>query len=302
MDAGTAHGVDVGDEFTLFDDPEPTKTTSPLDIFVVREAHAFRSTMAPLSSTSRFEFQRPVFALLTKAGNIHDLPVYVAENRELEPVLETISQKMHLVRPDRPRIRLVEKEEAMLTIDLDPNLNKIVFDIRVLGEKAVPPFGNWQHIPFSIELDVSKLHSVLDDAAHFHRHLSRTDQHHHLLNKVRFEFTEMKQLEEEYDEDLNPIIEPVGDNLNQGGIVNLITGAQAQGMYGIKILNDNSIPLYAVLFYFDTSDLSISAYPLRLEHSIDQLSLHLSIALSTASARPATSPQWIHDAGMRSRW
>jgi len=259
MDAGTARGIDVGDEFTLYDDPEPSKTSSVLGTFVVREAHPFRSTLVPFPSTSGFELQKPAFALLTKAGNTHDLPVYVVEHTELSPVFESVAQKMHHVRPDRPRILLVEKEKAMLIIDFDRNLNKVVFDIRILDESVAPPSGNWQRIPFSVELEESELHPILDAAAHFHRHLSRSDKHHDLQKNVRFELTEVKQLEEEYDEDLNPKIEPVGDNLNQNGIVNLVAGGQAKGMYGIKILNDTPIPLYAVLLYFDTSDLSITS-------------------------------------------
>ena len=269
VDAGTARGIDVGDEFTLYDDPDPSKTSSSLGIFVVREAHPFHSTMVPLSNTSGFDLQRPAFALLTKAGNMYDLPVYVVEHRELSPVFEIVARKMHHLRPDRPRILLVEKDKAMLIIDLDHNLNKVMFDLRILGKSVAPAAGNWQRIPFSIEVDEDLLHPVLDAAAHFHRHLSRSDTHHHLQEKVRFELTEVKQIEEEYDEDLNPIIEPVGNNLVQNGIVNLVAGVQAQGMYAVKVFNDTSIPLYAVLLYFDTSDLSISACPARLEHSND---------------------------------
>jgi hypothetical protein len=293
MDAGTARGIDIGDEFTLYDHPEPLEKSSPLNIVVVREAHPFRSVIAPISGTSHFELQKPAFALLTKVGNLHDLPVHVAKLNELGPIFESVAEKMHRVQPDRPGIVLVEKEKAMLTIDLNPDDNRVVFNVRVLGEN-VPASGEWQRIPHSAELNVSKLRPILDAAAHFYWHLSRTDNNHNLQNMIRFEFTEVKLADEEYDDDLSLVIKSIGDNLNQNGIINLVTGT---GLYGTRIFNNSSVPLYAALLYFNTSDLSIGAFPARLKHSIDQFAF-LRLALSTIFPRPAqarspTSPQCI---------
>jgi hypothetical protein len=263
--AGAVRGINVGDQFTLYDQPEPSQTSSPLDIFLVREAHPFHSTIVPLGA-SQLTLPTPVFALQTKAGDIHDLPVYVVEHGELVPVFQTLVQKMYDVRPDCPRMVLVEKDKAAVIIDLDDD-KKVVFDIqlpdkrvldeRVLTELIVAASGNWQHISFSVELDISKLHPILDAATHFHWHLCRTAQDHILQNKVRFLFTQVKH-EGNYDEDLHPVIEPIGDNLNRNGMISLITGAESKGMYGIKIINDTARPLYMALFYFDMNDFSIS--------------------------------------------
>ena len=287
MDAGTARGIDIGDEFTLYDHPDPLEKSSPLSIFVVWEVHPFHSIIAPLSDTSHFELQKLAFALLTKAGNINNLPIHVSKLNELGPILETVAEKMHRVQPDRPGIVLVEKEKAMLTIDLDPDDNRVVFDICLLGEN-LPASGKWQQIPHSAELNVSKLRSIFDGAAHFYWHLSRTENNHNLQNMIRFEFTEVEQVDKEYDKDLNPVVQSIGDNLNQNGIINLVTGT---AMYGTRIFNNSSVPLYAALFYFNTSDLSIGACPAYLESSIDQFAF-LRLTLSTIFPRPgqARSP------------
>jgi hypothetical protein len=256
MAAGTALGIDVRDEVTLYDMPEPSPTSSPLGIFVVREAHPSRSTITPLFDPSSFELHKPAFALKTKAGSVHYLPVHIAEQSELGHVFEELVRNMHHVRPDGPGILLVEKEKAMLAIVLDHK--KIMFDIRVLDERVldefVAAFGNWQRIPFSSELDLSKLHPILDTAAHFHWHLSRTNKHHILQNKIRFEFTEVEEVEGEYEDDLNVMMKPIRDNLNQNGIINLVSGVQ---QYGIKIINHSAATLYGALFYFNMNDLSI---------------------------------------------
>jgi hypothetical protein len=146
----------------------------------------------------------------------------------------------------------VQKEKAMLTLDLDHK--KVVFGMQVLDE-SVAAFFSSQRIPFSVELDVGKLHPVLDAAANFHWHFCRTNKDHILRNKVRLEFTKVKQTEGKGDEDVGPVIEPVGDNLIQDGVINLVSGAQE---YGLKILNASSVPLYPALFYFDINNFSIS--------------------------------------------
>ena len=164
---------------------------------------------------------------------------------------------MDHVRPDGPGILLVEREKAMLAVVLDRK--RVMFDIRVLDERVlngfVAAFGNWQCIPFSSELDLSKLHPILDTAAHFHWHLSCTNKHHILQNKIRFKFTEVEEVKGEYEDDLSVMMKPIRDNLNQNSIINLVSGAQ---QYGIKIVNHSAATLYGALFYFNMNDLSIS--------------------------------------------
>jgi len=273
MYAGTARGIAIGDEFTIHDDPEPSTTSPPLGLFIVREAHPFRSTMVPLSNTSGFELQNPAFALLTKAGNMHDLRVYVPEHTELSPVFQSVAQKMHHVRPDRPRILLVEKEKAALIIDLDRDLNQVVLDMRILDENAVPPSRNWQRIPFSVELEESKLHRILDLAARFHWHLCRTSDHV-IQDKVRFEFTEVGQDGGELDEDLNPVMKPIGNDLIENGSITLVSKPDVRRYYGVRIANDTTATLYGALFYFNMNDLSITLInplPAAAEYEVDPL-------------------------------
>jgi hypothetical protein len=266
IDVGAVRDIIVGDQFTLYDHPEPSETSSHLGISVVRAVHPFYSELEPLSAPSRLELLKPIFALQTKAGSQHDLPVYVAEGSGLVFIFEGLAQQLYHVQPDRPKILLVEKEQAALNVDLEHN--KVVFEIRgpderVLGERVVDELtrvsGYWQRIPSSVELDTGKLLPVLDAAIHFHRHLCRTDQKHILRNKVHFVFTEVIHADQKFDDDLNPVIEPTGDNLNKDGIIRLTSAVPATaGMYGIKIINDTAAPLYGALFYFNTNDLSIS--------------------------------------------
>ena len=120
----------------------------------------------------------------------------------------------------------------MLTLEVDRK--KVVLDMRVIDER-VAAFFDSQRIPFSVELDARKLHDVFDAAATFRWHFCRTNKNHILRNKVHLKFTEVKQVEGKCDEDLGPVIKPVGENLIHDGVINLVSGAQ----YGLKIYNDS---------------------------------------------------------------
>lgn len=241
----------VGDEFTLYQNSDLSHS-SLLGVLVVREpARSFHCTLEHLLGAHKFQlYDKPAFALQTKAGKEHDLSVHVAELGLTPEQLDTL---LAVQSPDRPSIRRVEKKDATLSITLEHN--KAVFDIQIPDECL-----EWQRIPFPVDIDADKLRSVIDASANFCWHLGRTDKHHNLQKKVRLEFTGVKQEEVHVNLDdgiLGPVIEPIGSNLNHNGVIDLVSGSQR---YGIKVLNDSPVSLYAALFYFDTNDLSISTY------------------------------------------
>jgi len=57
---------------------------------------------------------------------------------------------------------------------------------------------------------------------------------------------------------LQPVIQPIGPNLNRENIIDL--QVQSDKMYGMKIINNSDMALYPSLFFFDSSDLSITSY------------------------------------------
>ena len=246
MDAGTARGIDVGDEFALYKDPRPSQTPSPLGTFVVHDARPFDSTIAPLSTISRFKLPKTTFARLTKAGTKQDLRVYVARHKKLKSTFKALIE-MQDKQPHRPRILGAVKEHAKLGIHLDGE--NAVFDIL---DERVTKF-NMRRIPFPVKFDLTVLYPILDAAAYFHWHLHRTDEKHNLQDMVRLEFTKMDM--NGYTKDLGSDIKPIGDNLIREDVIILV--ASEDVMYGMKILNNSKVPLYASLFYFDNSNLSI---------------------------------------------
>ena len=239
----------VGDEFTVYQNSDLSQS-SLLGVLVVREpVRSFHCTLEHLLGAQKFQLHdKPAFALQTKAGKEHDLSVHIAELGLTPEQLDTLITVQSV---DLPGIRRVEKKNATLSITLAHN--QVVFDIQIVDERL-----EWQRIPFSVDLDVDKLHSVIDATANFCRHLVRTDKYHNLQKRVRLELTEVGRVQVEGEPVNTDDGAVIGSNLNQNGVIDVVCGSQ---QYGIKVLNDSPVSLYAALFYFDTGDLSISTYP-----------------------------------------
>lgn len=99
--------------------------------------------------------------------------------------------------------------------------------------------------------------TIISYAADFWFHLRRAPEHHRITEaaQVRLECVELEETNDDLAE--NPVQEkkPV-ENLIKDGV--LSESPASQKLYGFKVVNTRKVPLYAALFYFDMSDLSIS--------------------------------------------
>jgi hypothetical protein len=252
MNAGAAHGITDGAEFVVYQDRDLRQTTFPLGTLVVLEARAFYTTLDVPLGDARFDLVHPGFALQTKTGTEEDLRLHTATNKAIIGVFQAIVQEMQYTGSEFRRILLVEKDKAELDISLEDGC--VVF--KPLNT-LVTQWG-LTRIPFRVSASIAEVNTIILASAHYFWHLRRTNTKRSLQNRVRIEFTRLKELDDEFDDDFNPLITPDGPNLNINGTVDLIVDHNA--MYGVKIVNDTDLALYPSLFFFDNSDLSISKY------------------------------------------
>ena len=249
MQAGAAHGVTNGAEFTVYQESEFPPRTPPLGSLVVCQISAFTSTLSLPPGGTRFALPQPTYALQSKAG-VEGFRLHVAPDETLTDLCATLAQETQYADSAHTKIMLVEKERAEMDIGIEDEL--VVFNIR---NPLVTQFG-LVRMPFQIRPHVGEVCPVIRAAAHYYWHLRRTNKKAPFENQVRIEFMRLKQDEEDFDENFNLITRPDGPNLNMGGVVDIVVDKDA--MYGIKITNDTPLTLYPSLFYFDNSDLSIS--------------------------------------------
>ena len=248
MDAGAAHGINKGAEFAIYQDQESPPKTSPLGTLVVGETSAFTTIMNLPDNASGFVLTGIGYALQIKTGEEEDLRIHIALDDKLAPIFEALGKDMQRACSGHWKIVLLDKAKAELDIAVDGD--RVVFNIL---NSQVTQFG-LHRMPFRIKPTYDDVYRVIHASAHYHWHLRRHNISRILQDQVQLEFRKVKELDD-YDEDFNPIVEPVGDNLNVEGVVDLVV--DTDDMYGIKLINNSAHDLYPALFFFDNSDLSI---------------------------------------------
>jgi hypothetical protein len=136
-----------------------------------------------------------------------------------------------------------------------------------IGFEMLNPEEQGQKILHTIDAKAGDLHGALDHLCHYYYHRDRVNPNHPVIGdredkKTPFssKFTVDVFALDEKDEG---IYVPTGPNLNiQGTGVQLTVGAHNKDdFYGFRIVNNTKLPVFPYLFYFNSSDFSISTHP-----------------------------------------
>ena len=240
MEAGATHGITDGAQFGVYKDRESKGTQ--LGIIVARQTDPFTTTLDIISDASRLLLEEG-YALQTRVGIQEGPRLHVYTNAPpslIETLQRTASQDFLLVEKEKADLSFIFEQEGVVVNILDSF-------VAALG---------LTRMPFNIEPTADTMSNVMSAAAHFYFYLHRKSKMQALHGKVDVIFTEVVQSKEEYDDYLQPVIQPIGPNLNRENIIDL--QVQKDKMYGMKITNNSDMALYPSLFFFDNSDLSIS--------------------------------------------
>ena len=170
LDAGSAHGISNGAEFSIYQ--ERDQKIPPMGRLIVvedKDIGPFTTTLYLPDGASELALKGTGYALQTRVGEGEELRLHIQVNDTLGPILEEFSRKMLRTDPTRWRVSLVEKDKAGLAISLDRD--KVVFDIL---NPQVTQFGLTRH-PFEIEPTWDAVFPVIRAAVHYHWHLHRTN-------------------------------------------------------------------------------------------------------------------------------
>ena len=248
MDAGAAHSVTVGAEFTVYKKRDDILSNiPPLGILVVSRTTAFQSEMEPRDGDPWFVLDRPAFAVKTKAGSEEHLRLHIAPGDRFADVFQALAQEMQRTDPCQKCILPVDERDTA-DIEIAYQNDNVVFNILKPG---VTRYG-LTRIPFVVKAEVDTIKPILRAMAHYNWHLYRTNGNERTLHSgVCIEFKELQFASGTGFRTRHP----VGENLNIDGVVDI--DVSEGKMYGIKIINSTEEDLYPSLFYFDNSDLSI---------------------------------------------
>ncbi|KAG9128408.1 hypothetical protein FRC07_013748 [Ceratobasidium sp. 392] len=246
--AGIAQNINVGAIFKVFKDDlaNPAKD-APLGSMRVVAAESTRSTLNWESNAKPFNLPELSYGFQTHCGldqflKVHFTPRLQArlppDNKWLSAFSAT--QTNIVIKPCDPG-------SADLIVDLDKR-NDAVFDIR---HALISRYGV-KELPKSVPVTAEDILAVLRASALWIWHLNRNNPESSLEQSIRVEFKRLSQ---------NPRPrprEPTGDDLNKGGVVDII--ANPQDKFCMKLVNNSPYDLYANLFYFDVNGQSIEGW------------------------------------------
>ena len=255
MQAGTAHGITQGAEFSIYDsDIAATSPSNQLGILVAESTADIRpfTTMLKLkgSTTIPIPLSKSSCVLQIKAGEEEDLLFFAPLDEKLILLYDVLANRMKDLRTGRRRIRpVLEREKARLGLSIVGE--RIAFDI---FDPLLVGFGLTQ-MPRTVANYPQDIVRVLDGAAHFYWHLNRELKDALVDTAINIECNVLKP-SDTYDDSGYPILKPAEDNLFQLGVIDIV--ASADTMYGFKVTNNSDRDLYVNLFYFDNTNFSIS--------------------------------------------
>jgi len=248
MNAGAMHGIMDGEIFAVYKDRQSASKGSPLAEVTTSAIMPYSSNMTASSGNREL---RSGVATKIRAGKTPDLSLHISIERGQKKQLECVAQAFEAIRTNKSsqlRIAMVDEEVAELIISAERG--QIVATVKDPSLEA----HRMTRIYHQIEPTVPRALDFLRAAAHYHRHLRRFHglDANGLLDKITIQFTklETKSLEQ----GLGPT-EPL-TNLIKGGVVELTVDTNS--IYGIKVINNSEIPLYASIFFFESSDFAIS--------------------------------------------
>ena len=248
-------GISEGAEFTVYAISDRT-FKKPLGTLVIDALRSFSTDLKLSPGASYFTLEQPSIALQTKRGQSKDLQLYIPSDKKFWPdhdALLKLLEKDH----DLQSINFVDQPEDA-DFELAMQNKNIIFLYR---DQRITQHGLTQlykHVP-SIE---EELAPVLKSAAHFYWKLNRTNNNPQFNNEafnngIQVELYRLLPPKIRNFNDIGGGLVPIGPNLYEDGVMNVVADTDLNIPYGFKLINNTPYDLYPHLFYFDLSDLSI---------------------------------------------
>ncbi|KAF5343713.1 hypothetical protein D9758_016517 [Tetrapyrgos nigripes] len=253
LEAGAAHGITHEAEFSIY--PDRKVSTPSIGIVVASKVGPFRTecTVAPGSSLK----VDCAFAHLTRVGKRQDFRLFVEAKEGFLDLFMRLNHDMQSTNPRRSILLLDNSDGADLTLTLTDN-GSVQFHVmdklcRGYGLRTMPFYNINVRVEGSGESLISILHSAVD----FYWNIQHSNESLEIISHISFECFQLISTDTHTD-DFDEILVPTEDNLVKDDTI--IIDVDQDFKYGFKVRNGSDHPLYAALFYFDISDLSVATY------------------------------------------
>jgi len=244
LDAGAAQGVTMESRYTvhssnLISDLEHHNPS--LGTLIISEVSAFSSELSYIPGATAFPIPRLFYCRL-QTRVVEKFALYTDDRAWLETVLPS-------------------HDHRRLSVDVVDGVDTAALCLSVVKGKVhfarndrliMPHIGS--RLPHVIDhTNTDVIREIIGCAMHFNYHLTRTGG-----DNFKNVHMELRRLKMDYTPDFDQNLTPFGDNIIEKEPAILVIDETAR--LGMTILNRTDLALYPYLFYFDPSDLEISAY------------------------------------------
>ncbi|KAG8679082.1 hypothetical protein FRC09_019273 [Ceratobasidium sp. 395] len=253
LHAGIAQNISVGAIFKVFKDDiaNPVKDSSLGSMRVV-VAEPLHSTLGWADDSKPFNLPEVSYGFQTQCGRDQFLKVHFTPRLQARLPLDNKWYSAFTATQTNIVIKPTDARTADIVVDLD-KINQAVFDIQ---HPLVNRYGVKQ-LPSAVPVTTEDILAVLRASALWIWHLNNNNADSSLAQTVRMEFRGLS---------VNPrtrIREPVGDDLNKAGVVDLV--AKPDDKFCVKLVNNTPYDLWANLFYFDVNGQCIGEFVVPLK-------------------------------------
>jgi hypothetical protein len=247
--AGATHGISVGSKFAIWMSKRDLRLRAdPVAIVTVDVVKAHEST-----ATFQTEVGTSSFVAQIKENPKPELLIHVPE------VIQNMDCFKNLFSETENWLPLsiaVTQDETLPTIGLT-----YLDQYGEIGFEMLNPEEQDQKICHTIKATVEDLHWALDHLCHYYHHRDRVNSKPLTIGDDKTPFSSKFTIDVfTLKENHEGIYEPDGPNLNiQGTGVQLTVGPHnEEDNYGFRITNSTDFSVFPYLFYFNSSDFSIS--------------------------------------------
>lgn len=251
LQAGLAEGITPGSTFAIHANDVLGPNNPSLGTLVVYDTDPFQVQLHLPDGAAPFDVPELAYARQIGYGSEQALDVYFTEDfvnsAKASPKWKSLfsgSQRDLVIRP-------ADRAVAQLTLGISENKQHATFTI---ANQAAVKYGIQDlKPPKPIPAEADYILPILRATSLWSWHLRRTNGEHPFQSAVEVQFFKLKK--STFTSQGNQVFEPVGENLNIGGEVDIVI--KEGDFYGLKIINNSSRDLYSYPIYFSVSDQSI---------------------------------------------
>jgi len=244
LNAGTAHGVNLGAEFAFYPTHDPHPFGNPLRTFIVDNSASFFSTLKPANDAPFHPIPIALTVFQAKPGKGGTIRLYLPTNHNSAGLIGDIRRLLDNTEfvnsPDDAHLELTVRDNQVVASVRDRKATIYGFDHKF------PTMQTWQNLAF-----------FLEKAGRFYR-----ERDHHtsidaeVVKMVTLDFFKLGACRSKFEDISERQLGESGPNLYSADTIDFVV--EEGSVYGVRLTNLSSHDLYPTLSYLDNSDLSIS--------------------------------------------